>query len=189
MASIDTTCTRSQRNQSANPSNAEVTVEHPRTSCRRFPDRSGCGTRTHAVNSALPRSNPATRSNKNLESSASSTCSSPPSATHQLPGGRPGGTRGEHQHGLACSKQQCRTLKRLPGPDSRTASTATTVKRPHQGDHPRFSPQHGRAQGHLRLTTGGSAGMAELYPEIEPYGHGMLDVGDGHRVYWETCGN
>ncbi|MCT2585013.1 prolyl aminopeptidase [Actinophytocola gossypii] len=29
----------------------------------------------------------------------------------------------------------------------------------------------------------------ELYPEIEPYEHGMLDVGDGHRVYWEQCGN
>jgi proline iminopeptidase len=28
-----------------------------------------------------------------------------------------------------------------------------------------------------------------LYPEIEPYDHGMLDVGDGHRVYWEVCGN
>ena len=28
-----------------------------------------------------------------------------------------------------------------------------------------------------------------LYPEIEPYGHGMLDVGDGNHVYWETCGN
>ncbi len=27
------------------------------------------------------------------------------------------------------------------------------------------------------------------YPEIEPYEHGLLDVGDGHRVYWETCGN
>ncbi|HEV2461507.1 MAG TPA: alpha/beta fold hydrolase [Ktedonobacterales bacterium] len=31
--------------------------------------------------------------------------------------------------------------------------------------------------------------MADLYPEIEPYAHGWLDVGDGHRVYWETCGN
>ena len=31
--------------------------------------------------------------------------------------------------------------------------------------------------------------MASLYPEIEPYAHGMLDVGDGQRVYWETCGN
>ncbi|HEY6739484.1 MAG TPA: prolyl aminopeptidase [Actinopolymorphaceae bacterium] len=29
----------------------------------------------------------------------------------------------------------------------------------------------------------------QLYPEIEPYDHGMLDVGDGHRVYWEVCGN
>lgn len=28
-----------------------------------------------------------------------------------------------------------------------------------------------------------------LYPETEPYDHGMLDVGDGHHVYWETCGN
>ncbi|MFD3732323.1 prolyl aminopeptidase [Streptomyces sp. NPDC058632] len=27
------------------------------------------------------------------------------------------------------------------------------------------------------------------YPDIEPYDHGMLDVGDGNRVYWETCGN
>ncbi|MEQ0559944.1 alpha/beta fold hydrolase [Amycolatopsis sp. NEAU-NG30] len=31
--------------------------------------------------------------------------------------------------------------------------------------------------------------MTELYPPIEPYAHGMLDVGDGHQVYWETCGN
>jgi len=31
--------------------------------------------------------------------------------------------------------------------------------------------------------------MASLYPEIAPYEHGMLDAGDGHRVYWETCGN
>ncbi|SDS11381.1 prolyl aminopeptidase [Jiangella sp. DSM 45060] len=23
----------------------------------------------------------------------------------------------------------------------------------------------------------------------EPYAHGLLDVGDGHRVYWEECGN
>jgi proline iminopeptidase len=31
--------------------------------------------------------------------------------------------------------------------------------------------------------------MADLYPPIEPYDHGMLDVGDGNAVYWETCGN
>src|SRR5213078_596599 len=24
---------------------------------------------------------------------------------------------------------------------------------------------------------------------IEPYAHGMLEVGDGHRMYWEACGN
>lgn len=27
------------------------------------------------------------------------------------------------------------------------------------------------------------------YPQIEPYDHGMLDVGDGNLVYWEVCGN
>jgi len=26
-------------------------------------------------------------------------------------------------------------------------------------------------------------------PPIEPYDHGMLDVGEGNLVYWETCGN
>ena len=31
--------------------------------------------------------------------------------------------------------------------------------------------------------------MNDLYPEIEPHAHGTLDVGDGHRVYWEICGN
>jgi len=28
-----------------------------------------------------------------------------------------------------------------------------------------------------------------LYPPIEPYESGMLDVGDGHRLYWELSGN
>jgi proline iminopeptidase len=31
--------------------------------------------------------------------------------------------------------------------------------------------------------------MSGLYPEIEPYQHGTLDVGYGNRVYWEVCGN
>jgi len=31
--------------------------------------------------------------------------------------------------------------------------------------------------------------MADLYPSLEPDDAGMLDVGDGHLVYWETCGN
>jgi len=31
--------------------------------------------------------------------------------------------------------------------------------------------------------------MTVLYPEIAPYDHGMLEVGDGNLVYWETCGN
>ena len=28
-----------------------------------------------------------------------------------------------------------------------------------------------------------------LYPPIEPYDSGLLDVGDGNQVYWEVCGN
>ncbi|HVB65247.1 MAG TPA: prolyl aminopeptidase [Nitrolancea sp.] len=31
--------------------------------------------------------------------------------------------------------------------------------------------------------------MDEQFPPIEPYDSGMLDVGDGHQVYWECCGN
>jgi len=31
--------------------------------------------------------------------------------------------------------------------------------------------------------------MTGLNPEIEPFEHGMLEVGDGNLVYWETCGN
>ena len=31
--------------------------------------------------------------------------------------------------------------------------------------------------------------MTELYPPVEPYQHGVLDVGDDNRVYWEACGN
>jgi proline iminopeptidase len=27
------------------------------------------------------------------------------------------------------------------------------------------------------------------FPAIEPYEHGMLEVGDGQHVYWEACGN
>ncbi|BDA83858.1 proline iminopeptidase [Aureimonas sp. SA4125] len=30
--------------------------------------------------------------------------------------------------------------------------------------------------------------LRQLYPEIEPYDRGMLDVGDGHTLYWERVG-
>ncbi len=38
------------------------------------------------------------------------------------------------------------------------------------------------------MTTEGAA-LRRFYPPIEPFEHGMLDVGEGHRVYWERCGN
>ncbi|MEX2623572.1 MAG: prolyl aminopeptidase [Acidimicrobiia bacterium] len=31
--------------------------------------------------------------------------------------------------------------------------------------------------------------MTGRFPPIEPYDRGMLEVGDGHQVYWESCGN
>src|SRR5258708_11545432 len=31
--------------------------------------------------------------------------------------------------------------------------------------------------------------MTDLYPEIEAYEQGVLEVGDGNSIYWETCGN
>ena len=31
--------------------------------------------------------------------------------------------------------------------------------------------------------------MPDLYPEIEPHAHGMLEASHGNRVYWEVCGN
>jgi proline iminopeptidase len=32
-------------------------------------------------------------------------------------------------------------------------------------------------------------GRAPLYPPIAPFESGLLDVGDGHQLYWELCGN
>jgi proline iminopeptidase len=34
-----------------------------------------------------------------------------------------------------------------------------------------------------------TASRRTLYPPIEPYRAGRLDVGDGHSLYWEQCGN
>ncbi|WP_199856789.1 prolyl aminopeptidase [Nocardia suismassiliense] len=31
--------------------------------------------------------------------------------------------------------------------------------------------------------------VAQPFPAIEPYAHGLLDVGDGNQIYWETSGN
>lgn len=31
--------------------------------------------------------------------------------------------------------------------------------------------------------------MRTFYPEVEPYDHGLLPVGDGHSIYWEASGH
>jgi proline iminopeptidase len=37
--------------------------------------------------------------------------------------------------------------------------------------------------------TGHNARDDPRYPPVEPYDQGLLDVGDGILVYWETCGS
>lgn len=39
------------------------------------------------------------------------------------------------------------------------------------------------------MTSTPASDLRRLYPEIDPYEHGMLPVGDGHEIYWEECGN
>ncbi|HEX4765376.1 MAG TPA: prolyl aminopeptidase [Lichenihabitans sp.] len=39
------------------------------------------------------------------------------------------------------------------------------------------------------ITRDGSSALHALYPPIEPYRQGRLEVGDGHSLYWELCGN
>jgi proline iminopeptidase len=38
-------------------------------------------------------------------------------------------------------------------------------------------------------SAGQNRAAAHLYPPLDPYDQRMLDVGDGHRVYLEQCGN
>jgi proline iminopeptidase len=42
---------------------------------------------------------------------------------------------------------------------------------------------------HAQVDTEDAKPNGRLYPSIEPYEFGMLDVGDGHSLYWEVCGN
>jgi proline iminopeptidase len=41
----------------------------------------------------------------------------------------------------------------------------------------------------LRTSLEPASLRAKLYPPIEPHDSGCMDVDDGHRIYWETCGN
>lgn len=37
--------------------------------------------------------------------------------------------------------------------------------------------------------TSGSHAWQWMYPPVQCHSQGWLDVGDGHEIYWETCGN
>jgi pimeloyl-ACP methyl ester carboxylesterase len=76
-----------------------------------------------------------------------------------------------HRAGAAvpgATSRNSRPLRRAPGPVERGVTSSIIVR--DGGDERKGE-------------------MAELYPEIESYEHGMLDVGEGQRVYWEVCGN
>ena len=38
------------------------------------------------------------------------------------------------------------------------------------------------------MSIAATASRRTLYPPVEPFASGMLDVGDGHSIYWERCG-
>ncbi|WP_194835614.1 prolyl aminopeptidase [Nocardia sp. XZ_19_369] len=40
----------------------------------------------------------------------------------------------------------------------------------------------------MSVSRPGNVGQ-QPFPENDPYAHGLLDVGDGNRIYWETSGN
>lgn len=42
---------------------------------------------------------------------------------------------------------------------------------------------------HFIQSCGKNNGMTGLYPEIEPYDRGILDVRGGNLIYWEASGN
>ncbi len=54
---------------------------------------------------------------------------------------------------------------------------------------PRASDNAGQEIDDRQDRTEQDTDVTDPYPDIEPYEHGMLDVGDGDLVYWETCGN
>jgi proline iminopeptidase len=47
----------------------------------------------------------------------------------------------------------------------------------------------GKARDYCPMADQSSPVRAELYPEVEPYAAGMLELDGVHRMYWEQCGH
>jgi alpha/beta hydrolase fold len=47
----------------------------------------------------------------------------------------------------------------------------------------------GRLKVGIQRTEARSADVSVQFPAIEPYESGLFGVGDGHEIYWESCGN
>ena len=57
--------------------------------------------------------------------------------------------------------------------------------------HPQVGTVDGNAHAAILARSAGPVPCDDgcVFPPVEPYASGILDVGDGHAVYWETCGN
>src|SRR5215831_221352 len=76
----------------------------------------------------------------------------------------------------------CRHASKVPEPE-------VPPQEPfHANSHGAFS-RPGRLNVGIQRTEARSADVSVQFPAIEPYESGLFDVGDGHEVYWESCGN
>ena len=99
---------------------------------------------------ALPMSRAQTRSTRSTASSVSSMSITSTSSCSQAER-FPGEPTGRNAGGLACSKQQCRALERLPPSDCYPGSTGTKHRRRRRATSPIFTPARGVPPGHRRL--------------------------------------
>ena len=84
-------------------------------------------------------------------------------------------------------------LRNVSPPASDTAAQAANPAKYPTGAHRLKPKQTSRAphapDGAATHSRALASRGAELYPPLEPYDTGMLDVGSGHRLYYEQCGN
>ena len=66
--------------------------------------------------------------------------------------------------------------------------------KPQKGERPHFETTYTHDKGRMAAQTYPpphfeGEKLRDYYPEISPYSHGFLKVGDGHQMYFEECGN
>src|SRR5690606_10566220 len=98
------------------------------------------------------------------------------------------GPSGSHQRAAIASKRAISSGSTVPVPRSMSDMDPREVSALHDqhsavsGFGPR--PEQARRRGERTGVT-----TPRLYPQIEPYSRFRLEVGDGHELYCELCGN